>query len=322
MKKTLYVECIPNVGHTKINEFYISCLENKLDTVYIEKITYPLYKKKENIHPLNVATQHPLRVIRGLFFLIATLKCIKIAKKSKIPTICFLSYDFLFFPITVIIAKLCGIRLFAFEHNTAPNSKLKKIIQSLCFTGVTRICFTPKNVELFQKCLGKAIYIPHPICSKNPATHPVPDEIATNKHRYKYIVFCPSGSTCHQRLSDQCRSYPDILFIIKTLKEIDLPNTISKPFFENYDALMHHADFIYIPINNNLKVSGPFYEAIGENKHIILNNSYFYDYSKSLFPNLVHNDEQNFNLLEIKTNKIDIAEYNNTIKKEFCALFK
>lgn len=316
MEKLLLAECTPANGHVSINKFYITCLHKKDVTLFIEKDLRCYYEDIAGANFFNESTESNFRIIRALKFLKTALYCRKYAKKHNIQSICFLSYDLLVLPIIAFLNKISGIKTYTFEHNTIPNSVPKKIIQSLCFKTVTRICYTPKAVEIYQKIFGKAIYIPHPILTELLETQntEIPIEISQKKNHFKHIVFCPSGSTNLQQIYKKAKIYPEIFFIIKSNQNLALSNVINFPFFKSLEPFIKYSDFIYIPLENSFKVSGPFFTAIGLGKKVILQKGHFFDFAKDNFPNHIVSDEDPWQFEETKTEPLDITAYNQQIK--------
>lgn len=217
------------------------------------------------------------------------------------------------------ISKLLKIDLYTFEHNTIPEDGFfKSLLQRMCLKNVSRICYTPKAVDVFKKIGQRALYIPHPAIKLN--------VIKNNDNEldacYKKMVFCPSGSSDLELIKLKAKEHSDFLFVVKSNEKIKIKNVLVKRYFNNYGFLIENADFVYLPVSFSSRVSGPFFEALAHSKIIIVNDNDFGRFVKSKYPNNVcfvnehwfgksnyYNDEDHNNLISNEIKKHLFTDY-------------
>jgi len=325
MNKVSFIEGVSPRGHININRFYITEMASKVSTVYIGHSLANFYEDISKVEFFCDNNLFGSRLFRAIGFVNNTIKSIYKAKKNNTKTVCLLSYDPLLFFLVVYFSKFMGIKLYAFEHNTVPVKGLHKyFFQYICFDWINRICYTPKAVEIYKQMGQKAIYSPHPIINYENNLYKsdqLSQQIFHYKKKYKFIVFCPSSSMSIDRLLLKAQEHSSFLFIVKTKKTINLDNVITMPFFDNYNELLCASDFLYLSISLNARVSGPFFEAVGAGKKIILQKGAFYDYAVEHFKDYVLDDESGWEFGIIPRKKINLEKYNNEIKSKLKDFF-
>ena len=316
MKKVSFIEGVSPRGHININRFYITELGDSISTIYVGNSLSYSYKDIDKVEFFDDNNLLRSRLFRAMGFVWNTWKLIYKVKSNKINTVCLLSYDPLLLFLVVYFSRLMGIRLYTFEHNTVPVSGWHKyFLQYICFRWVKRICYTPKAVKMYKNMGQKAIYIPHPIIYKEPeVSDKLIKDFSCYRKKYKIIVFCPSASASIDTLLLKAKEHSNILFIIKTKQIIKLNNVIAMPYFEDYATLSNLVDFFYLPVSlSESRVSGPFFEAIGVGKKIILQKGSFYDYAKQYFENYIYLDKESWEFDKDIKEVINIKNYNNKI---------
>ena len=315
-----FIEGLSPRGHVELNKFYLTKLYTQIHTVFIGQSLSNYYSGMDNVQFYDRETQGKLRIVRALKFVTTNLQLLRKAKKMGIRSVCYLSYDHLLFFLVVYFARIQNIKLFTFEHNTIPISMFHSFLQFLCFKGATRFCFTEDVCNIYIKMNQKAHWISHPILPAGKEIH-APEEFQLLRKKYDFIVFCPSSSSLESKIIERAKNHVNICFIVKTNNVYDLENIITANFFENYSKILSSVDFVYLPFNLKYRVSGPFFDAIGANKPIILSKGSFYLYANHNFPEHVIADTETWNLTHSKRPKIDMSIYNGKIIEQLIHIF-
>ena len=318
--KIVLIEGMSPRGHTQFNKYYIKSLSPYINKVYVGESLFNSYKNLAKVSFFDDKHLFKYRLVISISFLINTLKIIYKSKKNGTKYIILLSYDVSSLFIVVYFSKLFNMKLFVFEHNTVPTKGMhKKILQFICFDWVHRICYTPRAVEIYKSLNQKSKYIPLPIPIKEDFENKLNKSLTLNNKEFDFVVFCPSSSASMNKVIEKAELYKNILFIIKTKIIINLDNVVTKQYFENYEDIIESVDFFYLPVSLDSRVSGPFFEAIGAGKKVILSKGYFYDYAKKEFKQYILCDEDDWNFSTSKMVEMDIDKYNtdiiNNIKK-------
>ena len=168
---------------------------------------------------------------------------------------------------------------------------------------------TRKSLSLFfhQKITRKAThlfyeqYIADQLTSlkTNVFPHPINSNIEKIRtHKKKIIkgqIFCPSASSNEGELILLERfvtTNQSFSLIAKTHRKIKSDTNITyKLYHENYEELLLNSEFIFIPFDFDLRVSGVFYDAMALNKLVISinNKSMFIQNMQKKYPHSVYN---------------------------------
>ena len=216
----------------------------------------------------------------------------------------FFSYDVSSFFLVTWLSKLLRFKIVTFEHNTIPKkNRFQKIFHLLASKNITRVCYTPDGVSLYQE-LGKlSKLVLHPIIEKAELINRVGVKVDAER------VFCPSASGNLNRTIEFSKKHPDKIILLKTSQHVDLKNVKTATFFEDYNQILASSGFIYLPVELVGRISGPFYEAISINKLIIVRDNEFGRFVKKSFPNNVLYDDVDF-LEYARPPELDIKKYN------------
>lgn len=92
------------------------------------------------------------------------------------------------------------------------------------------------------------------------------------------FVFCPSADCDRQfllRLIRYCEAN-GLFLVAKSQSDLPpCPSVITQKYFDNYEDLFLESDFIAVGVDYKYRVSGVFYEALGNDKKIIANDCLF-----------------------------------------------
>ena len=304
-----YFDPLAPKGHLTLNKFYIDNLARAGDLIFVGESIGSYFSNHGEVRTFPEHNLTKGRLIHSIYTFFLGLVCIYIARR-KSSNICFLSYDMTNFFALTHIARLFGLKVYSFEHNTSPSgSKIKGVLQSLCSKKLTRFCYT-ESIKSEFKFKKNIIVIPHPLLKNLSKKIELEPDFFCIKSNYKNVIFCPSATADMNRVESVAQHMPDTLFVVKSKKILSYKNLYIKPFFENYDKMMEIADFVYLPLNDCSRVSGPFFEGVCKGKNILLEKNRFGYEMKKQFPDHVQFIKDVF----IKrTAKFDITSYNNRI---------
>lgn len=324
------VEGLSPDGHTLINNFYLKSIHESVSRVYIGISLKKYYSDIENVVFFDdCGIFHSSRVRRLISFLGNSFSMLISARRLAAKTVLFLSYDPMGFFLVVYFARFLGLKIYAFEHNTIPTNRSKMLCQRLSFSWLYRICYRKAVVNLYQRLGGQAILIPHPIVNRVTSTDlsysSLPKRYFDLKKRHRFSVLCPSGSASVDRVFEVAKKHSDVLFFVKAHYDPGFSNVVVAPFFDHYFDLVSFVDFFYLPFGDTqkkfLRVSGPFFEAIGANKKVILEQGAYLDNFKGTFPdNILESDDQ-WDFDPIVNHPFDVDSYNHDIALRLKELF-
>lgn len=313
--------CSPK-GHVTLNNFYLKELEPNTRFTFIGKSLKNDYLSLKNISYFDDSSLKKSRFIHAMTFCKNSLAILLKLKRNNVSNVCFLSYDLATFFIVCLFARLLSVKLFTFEHNTVPgNKKTKHILHKLCINNVVHICYTSQAKQKFNLLNKKAVFIPHPAIIQKVSGSSSNSETKKFFNNNKMTVFCPSASSDIKLIEQRINSHPDIQFIIKSPKSFAQENVIAKKLYNDYWDILQNCNFVYLPINIEDRVSGPFYEALASGKQIILSESQFYHYANKKFTGSIILDTEAWKLPPQKNNSFDHESYNNSIVKSLESVF-
>ncbi len=322
MKKSKILVCdlMSPQGHVDINAFFIDILSKSFEihSFFGEKIAsrlgfQPSYSDKFVKYPY---------FFRFLFLIILHIRVIVKAKKCKVSKVLLFSYHAPSFIIASWLAKILRIKLYVFEHNTALTDKddTLKLILKCQSRHVVRFCFMEKLVDKYIEMGWRAFLINHPIIKVDDSDK-LP-KLSLFRADFKLKCFCPSASSSLDSIVKAAKLNKDILFFLKGDAEQSKFHSLRKmknihiqPFYENYQLMMTKSDFVYIPVDFENRVSGPFFNALAARTLIVVDDSNFGSWAISEFPKYVSKD---FNIMRNFQGMNDdaIISYNNLIENK------
>ncbi|WP_439145977.1 hypothetical protein [Vibrio sp.] len=308
-KNIIYFDPLAPKGHITLNKFYIDNLARAGDEVFVGESIAPHFGNHDGVKAFSECYLTKGRLIHSLSTFLWGFICILHARR-KGANVCFLSYDMTNFFILTHVSRLLNVNIYCFEHNTSPRgSNFKNLLQRLCSKRLIRFCYT-ENIKSNFEFTEKIKVIPHPLLTNLSKSTDLESDFLSVKSNYRKIIFCPSASADIKKIENAAQRMPDILFVLKSKEVLSSKNIFSKPFFENYNRMMEISDFIYLPLHNCSRVSGPFYEGVCKGKNILLEKNSFGNEIKKEFPEHVQFIEDDF----FKKNvKFDIPNYNSQI---------
>lgn len=271
--KTYYLEIKDCKGHVSLYRD-ILCNDNS---------DYELVTSQEFAHSLklnpSVKTKFLWRKIRlngkitnRIEQIYLTLKALNyIGNKGRI---IFLSYDTIVLTIALLI-KRSYFSISAFEHNNIDQCEVS-FIKRICY----RFLSTKIKSLVFERYIGE--YIRDEYNRK----FEVVQHIKLKFHESNFssslkdYIFIPSGQVSEKAfnkilnfargegLSIICKDYP-------FLAENSYEDVKTSKYFEDYEKLMFNANYVAIPNEFRYRISGVFYEAIGNEKQVVMTDSLF-----------------------------------------------
>lgn len=289
MTNNLIIFDMMSVGdHSNLNNFYLESLSDLEFDFYISSDLHDLYPTVRCIKPLGTVPCGSGLIERTLL----AWKVLSILVSSRAQVALFLSYDLVTFPIISRVCSLLGVNVVCFEHNTAPTTSARRIIQKLIESSVVRLVFAKHIQKMYLLSGIDTVFIPHPCVRSQLTSSNLSewDDLIENKlgwkSDYSKVAFCPSGSIRKDVIESVARLYPKTLFIYKSSSYSQVENVICKKYFDNYALFMSECDFLGAFFTHDSKVSGPVFEAIAFNKPVMLLDNDFGRHVKSLFPDL------------------------------------
>ena len=303
----LFIDMMSPDGHIRLNRFYMSQLAGPGARIYISDDLAGLYDgfdtRSLGAKPCGPEITERITLAR---------RVVGLVRRESPKSVVLLSYDLATFPFVSRMLSILGVTVFCFEHNTAPNRKIRRWLHTLTATNVKRFVYTPYLQELYQRLGLHAIYVPHPCLSWDIVQTDSQEwyRIRTStKERFNRVGFCPSDSVPLTQIEAIARTDPDTLFVCKTTSYSDLHNVVTHRYFDDYGSALAQCDFVAVPFANDHKVSGPVFEAIATGKQVMLLDNRFGRYVKSLFPGAI------FFPGEVPLSEpgvIDLARYNQS----------
>lgn len=278
---TLIFDMMSPKGHVRLNRFYLARVFDSNSRLLISRDLAAEYEGFD-VYPLG---EKPC----GSSFLerlALAFRVLRIIRQHKARNVVFLSYDLATLPLVSNVLQRMAVDVTCFEHNTAPNSRLRGLFHRLGAKNVRRLVYTPYLKDLYQSFGLDAEYVPHPClpCETQPdGSREWNSIVSGHSQGYTKTGFCPSGSVTVAQMEEIAGLYPDVLLVMKSKETSHLPNLLSAPYFENYCIAIELSDFAVIPFASEHKVSGPVFEAIAAGKHVMVLDNVFGRYVKSLF---------------------------------------
>ena len=312
----IYVEMMSPHGHIRLNNFYLAELWSAGDLLVIGQGLAPEYKtfKVKEIPDF-------LKGKLNRFWLAITL--LRAIPDVADRRICFLSYDLMMMPLISAYLRFKKWEIFVFEHNTAPTNFMKRIFQRCIGRSTIHFVYADYIAQLFAKLNLRAYVISCPILTTDMKGNAIGEvsHIKIIAKAYSEMVFCPSGSAELTDIERIAAHNPDRLFVVKTKTHTTVKNIFSASSFTDYLGVMRLADFVYIPFPREDKISGPFFEAIGCGKKIVVKRNKFGAYAKQFFPgNVLFEDEDWKN--PTNGEAYDAAGYNMKVIRDLNAMLR
>jgi hypothetical protein len=314
-------------GHVSLNAFYLESLGASLAGLVMSEEMSQRLAPRAGGKPFDARPLSRGRLIHALYSLYVTLRSVLSFRVRNIRCVVVLSYDLLVLPFLSLVARLVGVQLVVFEHNTIPfESALKIRVQRLGNPKVVhRVCFREDVARAYREIGQDAHWIPHPILSNRTSIRGEDEEINDRRRDFEGIVFCPSASARQDRILELAAAHPEILFVVKSRHAAEAENCIFREYFDCYDWVMENADYVYLPSDLEWKVSGPFFEALRVGKRIIVDPSGFGWFAKQQFPASVSFASQDLMIasgdvgIDHDINR-DINDYNEDVKARLLEL--
>lgn len=314
LKKIVLIDAVSPRGHVSINKFYLQTLSKRNVELVVSDELEPLYRGVGKINVFKYAFLTKGRIIHSLYSLFIILKVLFSNFFKRKYILILLSYDITNLFIVSHCAKILGVKLVVFEHNTVPDgSKYKRILQRMCTNEMLRICLLPEAKKEYESLNQSSVVINHPIMRER-------DKVIENEklskliQQFDKVVFSPSGSADLSELKKYCEKYPKYLFIVKSGEKFDVKNCYTSSFFDEYNWIMTISDFVYLPVKFTKRVSGPMYGAIYHSCKIIVNRNSFGEFALSQFSHSVQYCDENW---VTEQRGFDVAAYNSNIADDF-----
>lgn len=283
--RVLFVDMMSPRGHVRLNTFYLARLAGSGAQLCVDDDLASAYP---TMQPVSLG--RPLSD-RGFIARIAlALKVVSAARKLKATRAVFLSYDLATFPL--VSNALCwqGIKIFAFEHNTARFGGGFGWLHKLSCPSAVRLVYTPYILENYVSRGLQAHYIPHPILPSHDAQFDKTEWDSIVRQpviQYDLVGLCPSGSASMEEIESVAKLYKNALFVCKSKVKSNEPNVTSYKQLSHYGSALKSCDFVFIPTNSKSRVSGPAFEAIAMGKPVMVLDNEFGNYLKRMFPDNV-----------------------------------
>nr|WP_321278096.1 hypothetical protein [uncultured Vibrio sp.] len=168
------------------------------------------------------------------------------------------------------------------EHNNIDDmnrSKVKKLFYKFIGHHVEHLVFEDYIGSYLVKELNKKVGL---IC--HPLRRVDPSSVSPFERPY---IFCPSIDSSEKflvALANFCKKN-DLLLVCKNKFDLSrFNNVIQSGFFNNYEQMLYHANYIAVGVDFEYRISGVFYECVANNKKIIMNNCLFSNMMKEKYP--------------------------------------
>ena len=187
----------------------------------------------------------------------------------KYQKLVFLSYENMSF---CFLSRIFDENTYVVEHNNIDfiiENKIKRLSYNLTSKLITHVVFEDYISDFIVKEFGKKTKI---------IAHPVNRYSQCSKVSNFNYIFCPSSDTPKaflDRLLIFCERNNLVLITKDKYKLKESEFLIQKNFFENYDEVFVNASYIAIGVDFKYRISAVFYEAISNNKKIIMSDSLF-----------------------------------------------
>lgn len=301
----IYIDMMSPVGHIRINRFYLGALWQAGDILLTGR---NLSKHFSGFDKVLIKDNSSSLATRVFVFLQIIYQVFRVSDRK----VCFLSYDLALMPILMFVLRVIGCRVIAFEHNTVPETTLKKIFQKASGKDLLHVTYAEHVSHTFEYLRLSSCVVDHPaLVPERAANWPEVKCLESIKGSFEKIIYSPSGSVRWGDIKKVALEYPEYLFVFKGKPLSDEYNVISFGVIEGYFEMMSFCDAVYIPFDWKTKVSGPFFEAMAMGKIVVLKDNDFGRFCKSKFP-----DRVGFRISEIDFNlmpEFGIVDYNNEI---------
>lgn len=311
----LVIDMMSVNGHISLNQFYLQMLPVRTP-LYVAQDLHNAYVK-HNLLPLGIKPCNG-RLIKRLAL---ASRVAFILLRNKKSLVLFLSYDLATFPLISRLANLRGSRVVCFEHNTAPQTKIKALWHQFSAESVQRLVFAPHIKKLYDELGLNAHYIRHPII--RPSRSLVDSNEWWNiksqiPRQIQNVALCPSSSVILEEVEIVAQKMAHTMFILKGNGKSNLTNILFHPFFHDYATAMKESDFIFVPFPHEHKVSGPVFEAIATGKPVLVLPNVFGRYIKRLFGDQVFFPGQD---VPKQIAPIAVDDYNDKILSSLIKVF-
>lgn len=210
-------------------------------------------------------------------------RLISIIKKVSYNKCFFLSYE----NISISLFSYFINELHLFEHNNidqVTSSKLKSLFYSITSIKTIHVTFEDYIGEYIRDTYGKNyMVVDHPhrkiscICS------------GVSPFNCNY-VFCPSSDVSYEflvKLANYCNEFSLLLVVKKPFDLEKYCDVYHSPYFDDYDEVFMGAKYIAVGVSFSYRVSGVFYEAIANEKKVIMNECLFSNVMKAKYSHAI-----------------------------------
>jgi len=315
VEKIVLYEGMSPRGHVELTKFYHNSLKSLDSQLYVGKSLKDYFPNTQNVNFFDDELLLKGKYFSRFFFILNTLKLYIYCHKEKVNKVVFLSYNANVMFVLMWIASILRLKVYCFEHNTVPSSsKIKAFLQKLCTKRLVRMCFMPDAVNFYKNLNLTSIYIPHPFLNVEILNNIKGTSTIKEQGKYSRLVFCPSGQSDINRIINRAKENPDVFFLVKSKEKIDVNNIKAIPYLDNYYETLKSCDLVYLPIDFDFRVSGPFFESIAFGKPVFIDgDGLFTQYALSEFRNCIVN---NFNVDSTNSYKIDYEACNQFVRSK------
>ena len=308
--KILAIE--PIGSHKSFNEFFLKCLGTMGSVTYVAPtgflksstvasrvdIPVPLLRYKTKLG----ARLSAMRVLNYI---------IKNVRIDDYDRIVFFSYE----TVSFALRWRRDRKVFLFEHNNIDNangSQIKTFFYRYLAPNSVHLAFQNHVVKYIKKNCGRKAYcLPHPYYRKDvSATGDYSGTSLAHRSGNQTIIFSPSSGTPESVQSDLKKfvsSTDDNYYAICKGKPFEkTANWEVRPFFENYENLMHSSNIIFLGAYYAYRVSGVAYEALSYGKPVVYLDCPFARKLHDDYPQMVFvvNDVNDIQGVKIDTEKV------------------
>lgn len=308
MSKAIFIEGVSPKGHTVFTQAFLNLLSNDDGVLYVGRTLNGCLSFSGETIEFDDSFLLQSRLQHAIGCIFYSIKAINKAKNKQADKIYLMSYDIISIPIISFLCFVFGIKLYAFEHNTVPQSFFKKMLQFLAF-NVRRICFTPKAKEIYESMGQKAYLISLPFNEK---------PISLKVDQEEKYVFCPSASVSICDVITYVEINSEFLFYVKSNEKYSKKkNMIVRKYFDSYEEMLFNSKAIYVPITSVLRMSGPVIDAISYGKPVVMRKTSLSIYLKRIYPGFIYFDEKPLSeiLDEFSiARKVNLKELNSNVR--------
>jgi hypothetical protein len=175
-------------------------------------------------------------------------------------------------------------KIYLVNHNNLDelrSSVTKRLFYKSISKNITMWCLERYFCDYVEGLTNmNTLYIPHPLNKKQ--NNQSPQYEKKNK-----ILFAPSGSSDKEWILRIFNEEKDFLFYAKCNEEKSNEHNKLITYFESYNEILLSADCIFLPLNFDYRVSGPFIEAMSLGKPIIMTKSKYAIEMQKLYPRVI-----------------------------------